>query len=83
VANVCAHQQGPLGEGKVIDGCITCPWHGWNYRPGDGCSPPPFQEVVETFPTRIAGNRVWVNPTANPLRTACHGSIVPEALRHG
>jgi nitrite reductase/ring-hydroxylating ferredoxin subunit len=82
-SNVCRHQGGPLGEGRILDGCITCPWHGWNYRPEDGCSPPPFQEVVETFPTRIAGNRVWVNPTANPLRTACHGSIVPEALRHG
>lgn len=23
--NVCKHQGGPLGEGKIIDGCITCP----------------------------------------------------------
>src|SRR5262249_15930806 len=32
VTNVCAHQRGPLGEGKIVDGCITCPWHGWEYR---------------------------------------------------
>src|SRR6266581_1868934 len=25
VSNVCQHQNGPLGEGKVLDGCITCP----------------------------------------------------------
>lgn len=47
VTNVCAHQGGPLGEGKVVDGCITCPWHGWEYRPEDGCSPP-FQEMIAT-----------------------------------
>jgi nitrite reductase/ring-hydroxylating ferredoxin subunit len=27
LSNVCAHQNGPLGEGKIIDGCVTCPWH--------------------------------------------------------
>jgi nitrite reductase/ring-hydroxylating ferredoxin subunit/DMSO/TMAO reductase YedYZ heme-binding membrane subunit len=39
VHNVCKHQMGPLGEGKVVDGCITCPWHGYQYRPEDGCIP--------------------------------------------
>src|SRR5439155_9981747 len=29
VSNVCKHQNGPLGEGRIIDGCITCPWHGY------------------------------------------------------
>jgi len=44
VTNLCAHQNGPLGEGRVIDGCITCPWHGFQYRLEDGCAPPPFTE---------------------------------------
>lgn len=61
VTNVCAHQGGPLGEGKVIDGCITCPWHGWQYRPHDGCSPPPFQEKIATYQVRIVKGRVEVN----------------------
>ena len=25
---VCAHAGGPLPEGKIVDGCIECPWHG-------------------------------------------------------
>ena len=33
VSNVCKHQNGPLGEGKIVDGCITCPWHGYQYQP--------------------------------------------------
>jgi nitrite reductase/ring-hydroxylating ferredoxin subunit/DMSO/TMAO reductase YedYZ heme-binding membrane subunit len=65
VSNVCRHQGGPLGEGRVIDGCITCPWHGYQYRPGDGCSPPPFTERIATYRTRIEGGIVWVH--ADPL----------------
>ena len=76
-SNVCRHQGGPLGEGRIIDGCITCPWHGWNYQPEDGCSPPPFKEVVATYDTRIIGGRVWVRTKPNPLETKCPGSPGP------
>lgn len=62
VSNVCRHQNGPLGEGRVIDGCITCPWHGYQYRPEDGCSPPPFTEKVATYRVKLAGRRVLVDP---------------------
>ena len=33
---VCAHAGGPLPEGKVVDGCIECPWHGSRFRLTDG-----------------------------------------------
>jgi nitrite reductase/ring-hydroxylating ferredoxin subunit/DMSO/TMAO reductase YedYZ heme-binding membrane subunit len=62
VTNVCAHQRGPLGEGKVIDGCISCPWHGWEYRPHNGQSPPPFTEKIATFRVRVESRRVLLNP---------------------
>lgn len=63
ITNVCAHQGGPLGEGRVIDGCVTCPWHGWQYRAADGVAPPPFKERVATYPVRIVGGRVQVQAT--------------------
>ncbi len=66
VSNVCQHQNGPLGEGRVISGCITCPWHGYQYRPEDGCSPPPFAERVPTFNVRVEDGRVLVDPRPNP-----------------
>jgi nitrite reductase/ring-hydroxylating ferredoxin subunit/DMSO/TMAO reductase YedYZ heme-binding membrane subunit len=65
VSNVCAHQGGPLGEGAIVDGCITCPWHGYQYRASDGQSPPPYTEKIPTYEVRIAGERVYVNPRAN------------------
>lgn len=67
---VCAHQGGPLYEGKVIDGSLTCPWHGWQYRPEDGCSPPPFTEKLPTYRVCIAEGRVLVDPRALPPGTA-------------
>lgn len=79
VTNVCAHQGGPLGEGKVIDGCITCPWHGWQYRPHDGCSPPPFEEKIATYQVRIVKGRVQVNPKPlAPGTPTTPATITPE-----
>src|SRR5262249_14587482 len=49
LTNLCAHQNGPLGEGRIVDGCITCPWHGFQYRLEDGRAPPPFTEVLATY----------------------------------
>lgn len=72
-SNTCRHQGGPLGEGRIIDGCITCPWHGWNYQPEDGCSPPPFNEVVETHAVRLANGRLWVQAKPHPLETRSPG----------
>ena len=66
ISSVCQHQNGPLGEGKVVDGCITCPWHGYQYLPETGASPPPFVEKVPTFNVRLEGNRVCVHPRPNP-----------------
>ena len=31
VDNTCPHQGGPLGDGKVEDACVYCPWHGWQF----------------------------------------------------
>ena len=64
VHNVCKHQGGPLGEGKIIDGCITCPWHGYQYLPHNGQSPPPFTEKVATYEVKLAGTTVYINPKA-------------------
>jgi nitrite reductase/ring-hydroxylating ferredoxin subunit/DMSO/TMAO reductase YedYZ heme-binding membrane subunit len=69
VSNVCKHQGGPLGEGRVIDGCITCPWHGYQYRPEDGCSPPPFTERIATYRTRIHEGVVFLDTVALPPGT--------------
>ncbi|MEM1398939.1 MAG: Rieske 2Fe-2S domain-containing protein [Pseudomonadota bacterium] len=64
ISNLCAHQNGPLGEGRIIDGCVTCPWHGYQYRPEDGCSPPPFTEKVATYHLKLQDDKVMINTNA-------------------
>lgn len=74
LSNRCRHQGGPLGEGRIVDGCVTCPWHGFQYGP-EGASPPPFTEKVPAFRTRIIEGRVFVDLNAPPL-----GTMIPPSL---
>jgi nitrite reductase/ring-hydroxylating ferredoxin subunit/DMSO/TMAO reductase YedYZ heme-binding membrane subunit len=79
LSNVCAHQNGPLGEGRLIDGCVTCPWHGFQYRLDDGCSPPPFAERVATYRVRIRDGMVEVHPEPMPLGTKAVLAVIDAA----
>jgi nitrite reductase/ring-hydroxylating ferredoxin subunit/DMSO/TMAO reductase YedYZ heme-binding membrane subunit len=74
LTNLCAHQNGPLGEGRIVDGCVTCPWHGYQYRLADGCAPPPFTEKLVTYRVRIVHGVVEVDPRPLPPGT-------PAAIR--
>jgi len=48
---------------------LTCPWHGYQYRPADGSSPEPFTEKIPTFNIRVAGGKVFIHPKPNPAGT--------------
>src|SRR5208337_4040644 len=69
ISNVCQHQNGPLGEGRIIDGCVTCPWHGYQYQPESGAAPAPFKEKIPTFRVKIVKGSVFVHPRPNPPGT--------------
>lgn len=76
VSSVCQHQNGPLGEGRIIDGCITCPWHGYQYLPESGASPAPFSERVPTFAVLVREGRVYVDPKPRPAGTRVEAARV-------
>ena len=78
LSNVCQHQNGPLGEGKIIDGCVTCPWHGFQYLPQSGASPAPFTEKVPTFKVKIINGKVFVHPQPQPPGTYIEPVCVTE-----
>jgi len=69
VSNVCKHQMGPLGEGKIVDGCITCPWHGYQYNPHNGQTPPPFTEKISTYDLKVEGDDIYISVNPNPEGT--------------
>jgi nitrite reductase/ring-hydroxylating ferredoxin subunit len=79
ISNVCQHQNGPLGEGRIVNGCVVCPWHGYEYAPDSGASPPPFTEKVPTFFVRVVGGRVLVHPQPQKPGTRVEPALVTEA----
>lgn len=55
----CPHRGGPLSDGLVADGCVTCPLHNWRLDLTSGAIGPegdrmPIHDVVED------GGRLWV-----------------------
>jgi ABC-type Mn2+/Zn2+ transport system ATPase subunit/nitrite reductase/ring-hydroxylating ferredoxin subunit len=78
LTNLCAHQNGPLGEGRIIDGCVTCPWHGYQYRLEDGCAPPPFTEKLATYRLRLSRGVVEVNP--RPLAPGTPAALICPSI---
>ena len=79
ISDVCAHQGGPLSEGKVVDGCVTCPWHGYQYLPDSGRSPPPYTERLATYEVRTEGRRILLNAAPLDPGTPTTPAPIPEA----
>ena len=57
----CPHQGGPLNEGEVSEGCVTCPWHHSRFRLSDGealSGPTAYPQQV--LQVRVEGGKVEV-----------------------
>ncbi len=81
LSNVCQHQNGPLGEGRIIDGCVTCPWHGFQYLPASGAAPAPFTEKVPVFRVKLVGQQVYVDPRPLPPGTYVEPARIQESVQ--
>jgi nitrite reductase/ring-hydroxylating ferredoxin subunit len=61
LADRCSHLSGPLSDGDLGDGCLTCPWHGSTFRVQDGAVVHgPATAPQPVFRTRIQGATVQV-----------------------
>jgi nitrite reductase/ring-hydroxylating ferredoxin subunit len=62
LGDVCAHQGGPLSEGRLAGGRLACPWHGWMYDVRTGhCVMPARGGPVPSYPVRVESGDVWVD----------------------
>lgn len=61
VEDVCSHDDGPLGEGRLHGAAIECPRHGarFDVRTGEVLRMPAAYPV-RTFPVKIEGEQVLV-----------------------
>jgi 3-phenylpropionate/trans-cinnamate dioxygenase ferredoxin subunit len=54
VADVCTHDRGPLGEGRLRGPIIECPRHGARFDVRDGTvQAPPAVRSLPTYPVRV------------------------------
>ena len=61
VVDVCTHDRGPLGEGRLRGTTIECPRHGARFDVRDGSVvTPPAVRPLATFPVRVVDGRVEI-----------------------
>jgi nitrite reductase/ring-hydroxylating ferredoxin subunit/uncharacterized membrane protein len=57
----CTHRGGPLDEGEVGDGCVTCPWHGSRFALATGdVVQGPATQPQQAYEVRVVDGRVEV-----------------------
>jgi phenylpropionate dioxygenase-like ring-hydroxylating dioxygenase large terminal subunit len=75
--DLCIHRGAKLSGGRVREGCLTCPYHGWTYDPSGACvripaqpgQKPPPRAHAKARPVRVAHGLVWTclgNPAGEP-----------------
>jgi nitrite reductase/ring-hydroxylating ferredoxin subunit/uncharacterized membrane protein len=65
LSNRCAHRGGPLDEGELHDGCVTCPLHGSTFRLADGAiarGPSPYPQP--SWEVRLRGGVIELRAPA-------------------
>jgi nitrite reductase/ring-hydroxylating ferredoxin subunit/multimeric flavodoxin WrbA len=79
VSAVCIHRGGPLDEGRLIDGCIECPWHHWRYDRITGAAQGKPGGVAK-YDVQVREDRVYAAPAGSSA--TAHSAPAPLAVRH-
>ncbi len=64
--DACAHRYMPMSHGKVVDGCIECPYHGLVYDASGACVKVPGQAQVppgasvKAYPVAERWRWIWI-----------------------
>jgi phenylpropionate dioxygenase-like ring-hydroxylating dioxygenase large terminal subunit len=68
VSDICVHRGASLSHGRLHNGCIECPYHGWRYRGDGSCAEIPAHPDarvpkrvrVDAYPVEERYGWVWV-----------------------
>jgi nitrite reductase (NADH) small subunit len=62
IDNRCAHKGGPLSEGIVHGGSVTCPLHNWVYDLETGEAQGADEGRVRTYAVEVVDGRIFMAP---------------------
>jgi nitrite reductase/ring-hydroxylating ferredoxin subunit len=66
----CPHKSGPLAEGLVRDGVVTCPWHWYSYELATGQCRTAAGYELRRYPVVLVGGRAHAAlPAPEPPRS--------------
>ncbi|MEL6966967.1 MAG: nitrite reductase small subunit NirD [Pseudomonadota bacterium] len=57
----CPHKNGPLSQGIVHDGCVTCPLHNWVISLETGAAQGADEGQTKTFPIKLDGDTILID----------------------
>jgi len=57
----CPHKNGPLSQGIVHDGCVTCPLHNWVISLETGKAQGADEGETRKFSVKLEGERVFLS----------------------
>lgn len=77
--DICPHRAAPLSFGRIREGTVECPYHGWRFRPDGACALIPSvlqdQDIsvdrirVQHYPLREQDGLIWLYLAADPKST--------------
>ncbi len=82
LAESCSHLGGPLSEGQITDGVVTCPWHASQFKLADGqVVNGPATYPQPCFQTRVRDGKIEIGPPR--IETVAPVADVTEPIRQG
>jgi nitrite reductase (NADH) small subunit len=60
VDNKCPHRGGPLVQGHVEEGKVTCPWHAWQFDIETGVCDTLAGAPQKTYPLKIEDGQILI-----------------------
>jgi NAD(P)H-dependent nitrite reductase small subunit len=87
IDNVCPHKGGPLNEGILNEGVVSCPWHHWGFDVRTGAMPSVPSKKIACFAVRVEAGDVYLDTTGLMPHSTDAGVAPPPAppamsLRH-
>ena len=63
---ICPHSGGPIGEGTIKDGIVTCPFHGWSYQADTGLPQASAEHSISAYEVKVEGDAILVGGVKHP-----------------
>ena len=62
---ICPHSGGPISEGTIENGIVTCPWHAWSFHAATGLPGGTGGHPTVAYEVKVEGDDIlvgWIKP---------------------